>query len=92
MLNCLSDFIPDKERIVTIEDTAELQLAKEHVVRLETKGANVEGRGECFTLLTVVNDTDKLAGSTLPLTVSGTQRIGADEVTRGGAPTPSMFC
>ena len=46
LLNCLSDFIPDKERIVTVEDTAELQLAKEHVVRMETKEANVEGRGE----------------------------------------------
>ena len=46
LLNCLSDFIPDKERIVTVEDTAELRLAKEHVVRLETKSANVEGHGE----------------------------------------------
>ncbi len=46
LLNSLSDFIPDKERIVTIEDTAELQLMKEHVVRLETKLANVEGHGE----------------------------------------------
>jgi Flp pilus assembly CpaF family ATPase len=46
LLNCLSDFIPDKERIVTIEDTAELQLNKQHVVRLETKQANVEGSGE----------------------------------------------
>ncbi len=45
LLNCLSDFIPDKERIVTVEDTAELQLAKEHVVRMETKEANVEGTG-----------------------------------------------
>ncbi len=45
LLNCLSDFIPDRERIVTIEDTAELQLAKEHVVRMETKDANVEGVG-----------------------------------------------
>ena len=55
LLNCLSDFIPDKERIVTIEDTAELQLAKEHVVRLETKGANVEGRGE-YTIRDLVKN------------------------------------
>lgn len=46
LLNCLSDFIPDGERIVTVEDTAELQLAKQHVVRLETKDANIEGTGE----------------------------------------------
>jgi pilus assembly protein CpaF len=46
LLNCLSDFIPDGERIVTIEDTAELQLTKTHVVRMETKSANVEGAGE----------------------------------------------
>ena len=45
LLNCLSDFIPDRERIVTIEDTAELQLNKQHVVKLETKEANIEGRG-----------------------------------------------
>ena len=42
----MSDYIPDKDRIVTIEDTAELQISKEHVVRMETKSANVEGRGE----------------------------------------------
>ena len=46
LLNCLSDFIPDKDRIVTIEDTAELQLAKEHVVRMETKPVSREGTGE----------------------------------------------
>ncbi|HVX59386.1 MAG TPA: ATPase, T2SS/T4P/T4SS family [Pirellulales bacterium] len=45
LLNCLSDFIPDKERIITVEDTAELQLKKEHVVRLEAKESNVEGAG-----------------------------------------------
>lgn len=46
LLNCLADFIPDKERIVTIEDTAELRLNKRHVARMETKSANVEGNGE----------------------------------------------
>ncbi len=45
LLNCLSDCIPTKERIVTIEDTAELQIGKDHVVRLETKPANMEGNG-----------------------------------------------
>ena len=45
LLNILSSFIPEEERIVTIEDAAELQLQQEHVLRLETKVANVEGRG-----------------------------------------------
>ena len=44
-LNILSDYIPKGERIVTIEDTAELQLSQDNVVRLETRLANVEGRG-----------------------------------------------
>lgn len=46
MLNVLSGFIPAEERIVTIEDAAELQLRQEHVVRLETRPPNVEGKGE----------------------------------------------
>jgi pilus assembly protein CpaF len=46
LLNILSGFIPSDERIVTIEDSAELQLQQPHVVRLETRPANVEGKGE----------------------------------------------
>ncbi len=46
MLNCLSAFIPTDERIVTIEDSAELSLQQPHVVRLETRPANIEGKGE----------------------------------------------
>lgn len=46
LLNVLSRFIPEQERIVTIEDSAELQLKQEHVVRLETRPANIEGKGE----------------------------------------------
>src|SRR5512139_1585881 len=46
MLNVLSRFIPADERIITIEDSAELQLKQEHVIRLETKPPNIEGRGE----------------------------------------------
>lgn len=45
-LGVLSSFIPDNERIITIEDAAELQLRQEHWVRLETRPPNIEGRGE----------------------------------------------
>ena len=45
LLNVMSSFIPGDERIVTIEDAVELQLLQEHVVRLESRPANVEGRG-----------------------------------------------
>ncbi len=46
MLNAMSAFIDTRERIVTIEDSAELQLQQDHVVRLETRPPNIEGRGE----------------------------------------------
>lgn len=46
LLNVLSNFIPATERIITVEDAAELQLGQEHVVRLETRPSNMEGTGE----------------------------------------------
>ena len=46
LLNILSSFLPDSERILTIEDAADLQLRQEHVVRLEARPANIEGKGE----------------------------------------------
>ena len=49
LLNTLSSFIPHDERIVTIEDAAELQLQQDHVVRLETRPPNIEGKGAINT-------------------------------------------
>jgi pilus assembly protein CpaF len=49
LLNTLSSFIPHEERIVTIEDAAELQLQQDHVVRLETRPPNIEGKGAIQT-------------------------------------------
>lgn len=46
LLNVISEFIPEDERIITIEDSAELQMKQDHVVRLETRPANIEGSGE----------------------------------------------
>jgi len=55
LLNILSSFIPDSERIITIEDAAELRLHQEHVVRLETRPPNIEGKGAIRQRQLVIN-------------------------------------
>ena len=55
LLNVLSGFISDRERIVTIEDSAELQMKQRHVVRLETRPSNIEGRGAVLQRQLVIN-------------------------------------
>src|SRR5262245_12338885 len=55
LLNILSSFIPEKERIITIEDAAELRLNQPHVVRLETRPANIEGKGAVRQRQLVIN-------------------------------------
>ena len=55
LLNVLSAFIPEDERVVTIEDAAELQLKQEHVVRLETRAPNIEGKGAVRQRQLVIN-------------------------------------
>ncbi len=55
LLNIVSGFIPAKERVVTIEDSAELQLQQRHVVRMETRPPNVEGKGQITQRMLVIN-------------------------------------
>ncbi len=55
LLNVLSGFLPDRERIITIEDSAELQLNQRHVVRLESRPPNVEGKGQIGIRQLVIN-------------------------------------
>jgi pilus assembly protein CpaF len=55
LLNALSSYIPNSDRIVTIEDAAELQLKQEHVVRLETRPPNIEGKGSVRQRELVIN-------------------------------------
>src|SRR4026207_1679253 len=56
LLNILSGFIPEDERIITIEDAAELKLVQDHVVRLESRAANIEGKG-AVTIMDLVKNS-----------------------------------
>src|SRR5215218_6404387 len=55
LLNVLSSFISERERVVTIEDSAELQLQQKHTVRMETRPPNVEGKGQVTQRMLVIN-------------------------------------
>lgn len=56
LLNVMSDFIPDDQRIITVEDTAELSLHKSHVLRMEARQANIEGTGEVSIRQIIINN------------------------------------
>ena len=56
LLNAVSNYIPDDQRIITVEDTAELKLAKSHVLRMEARQANLEGRG-AITIRQIIKNT-----------------------------------
>ena len=66
LLNVLSSFISESERIVTIEDAAELQMQQPHVVRLETRPPNIEGRGEVSINIVTQGTTPQLTGKHAP--------------------------
>ncbi len=63
LLNVMSSFIPHRDRIITIEDSAELQLQQRHVIRLETRPPNLENRGEVSQRDLVRNSLDGSDGA-----------------------------